>query len=409
MSIALSGRLAAAGGDSPVIDAIEGDHIVIIQTAHGNRVGVRGTQLSPGDRVKTGSRATARILYPDGSKLVIAKSSEVEIEDRKGGAQWNRLLNGTVRGQVKKVKPADDAPSAPVPGLHRFIVRSKGVVMGVRGTNFLFESGADQSAAIHTFEGTVDVAKSPEALAAGHSTPVQAGQFISADSQGAIGVPQTFDADAYAKRLKSEQPAFSRLSNEPEPKPEPSSAAAPPSEYHPQEKGPSPQELKMEAEKKKESNPRRTRLRLFAFQLGATRLHQQRSDGGLTTVEGSWNPELILPIIPFTIRGYFGFMPLKSRTDNERFIGVETAVMVGFDLFDPLVLELGFGQSQWIDHSKWGDLGLAQVTYRLPESRFINRIFVGYSYFDRPSDSSDNSKQDRDAASCFKAGVGMGF
>src|SRR5687768_3306438 len=123
----------AVAADRPIIQAIEGDKVVVVKTASGNRVGEKGTAVDVGDRVKTGPRATATILFPDGSKLIIGKGTEVEVQQTQDGMQWNQLHAGTVRGIVKKPKALEGSPGS---GMPRFGIRSRAAVMGVRGTDF---------------------------------------------------------------------------------------------------------------------------------------------------------------------------------------------------------------------------------------------------------------------------------
>jgi hypothetical protein len=70
--------------DKPLIESIEGDKVVVVKTPQGNRVGMRGTEINFGDRIKTGPFASAKILYPDGSKLLIGKATEMAVLENEG-------------------------------------------------------------------------------------------------------------------------------------------------------------------------------------------------------------------------------------------------------------------------------------------------------------------------------------
>lgn len=47
----------------------------------------------------------AKILYPDGSKLLIGRGTEMEVQGFSNGVQWNDLKHGEVRGVIKPAGP----------------------------------------------------------------------------------------------------------------------------------------------------------------------------------------------------------------------------------------------------------------------------------------------------------------
>src|SRR5947209_20354739 len=98
--------LRAEGAEGPVIESIEGDKIVIIVTSNGNRTVTRGTEIQFGDRVKTGPQSSVKVRYPDGSKLLIGRSTEMQVQASEKGTQFNQLLAGEVRGIITKSKNA---------------------------------------------------------------------------------------------------------------------------------------------------------------------------------------------------------------------------------------------------------------------------------------------------------------
>ncbi|HVK61180.1 MAG TPA: FecR family protein, partial [Bdellovibrionales bacterium] len=93
----------------------------------------RGDVVNIGDRIETGPAGKARIRLEDGSKLMIASSSQVIIDTMDiDAAQKKRriamsLLSGKVRNRVEKYPDQGNA----------FEVKTRTAVAGVRGTDFV--------------------------------------------------------------------------------------------------------------------------------------------------------------------------------------------------------------------------------------------------------------------------------
>jgi hypothetical protein len=397
------------GADAPVIDSIEGDRIVVIKSKSGNRVGTRGTSLQPGDVVKTGARASARILYPDGSLLLVGKSSEVEVQEAGQGTQWNRLKSGEVRGIVKKT-PQQASQEGETPR-HRFAIRSKSAVMGVRGTDFVFSAEAVAGKAeVRTLEGVVEVAGDESGLVAGQGVQVAGGQFVSATPQG-VQAPKAFDVQDYYRKLNSRRPEFVKLARE---QVQAKSSA-------PQESGsqppPSIEEIqarqKAELEKKaQEALSRRSPVRLALFEVGGLRVQQPRSEASYTTFQLAWTPELELPVLPLMLRAHLAGAPLKSRSSrpsqDEMFYATQAGVRLVLTLLKPLEVDVGPGGEWWLNgHGERGFLAMANVSLRL-EGKLIQRVYLGYSHYDKPN-PVDNSSSLRNWANEIRAGIGVAF
>ncbi len=409
--------------DQPVIEAISADspsdRIVVIQTTLGNRVGVRGTVLKTGEHVKTGPRASARILYPDGSKLLVGKGSEIVVAGNSQGTEWTNLESGEVRGVVKKTSQAS-ANSALPAARHRFAIRSKSAVMGVRGTDFFFSlDEAVGDARVVTLEGTVEVAKTEGELSVGQGVSVPKGQYVTAGAKG-VDLPRAFDTDEYLKQIQRESPEMLKVSDpgqsthsrgdpgatdpalDPTGLQEPKVGDIRPLIADPSAKPLTPLERKV------------ARFRPWTFQLAGVDVRQKKG-AETKTVLPSWNPvfDLPIPLITLAIRGHFGIMPLKSRTSQSqdaRFFGWETGLLVSLmPPILPLIVELGVGRSGWTSgHSEPGALFLANVAVKLSRFGFLERLFVGVSHFDKPN-PGNNSREFRDPATNFKAGIGVQF
>lgn len=383
---------ASKPAGQPIIESIEGDKIVVVKTPEGNKVASKGTAINFGDRVKTGPRASAKIRYPDGSKLIIGRASEMEVQEAENGTQFNEIHSGEVRGLIKKPKIPLGQAAPP-----RFVIRSKAAVMGVRGTDFVYN--LDPSAAksaVHTLDGLVEVAKTEQALMAGQGVSVAPNTFVVADVASAvIGAAQPFDRADFTKAYESANPEAMALVK-----------ADPESLSH------QPKPPVQEIEEKK---PKKPWFQLLKFQSNGILVRQTYSKGAAVSGELSWNPELRL-IWPLKLKGHLGAYPLKGRTLDDTFIGFEAGLLAQLGLLDPLLVEAGVGVSGWGNHGKKGPLAMANVAFKLSEERLLERIFVGVAAYDqetrgqiRPDDPTSGWTNNHNTVLHFKAGVGFQF
>jgi|GEM_PF-5090869 len=367
---------------SPVIESIEGDKIVIVKKPAGNTVGEKGTFVNFGDRIKTGPRASAKIRYPDGSKLLIGRASEMEIQDSKNGVQYNELKSGEVRGIIAKPRGLV-LPNAPP----RFVIRSRSAVMGVRGTDFVMNLDEELAKTeLHTLEGTVELASDEATLMQGKGVRIEKDQSATAES-GKIAEPATFDRKLYDLVLEASQPEFVSLTrNDVE-------IAA-----HNTTQLKAPDGLRVT------ETMTRTGMRLFQFSLNSLFL-KQNSGGQVSSGQASWNPTLYLLGI-FALRGHAGFTLLKGRTQSDRFVASQFGIILGLELLDPILLEVGGGNESWGDHGNSSPYGMASLAYRLGGARFVERIFVGVS---GRGNTVSTSLEPRNGAISIRAGVGVQF
>ncbi len=364
----------AATQDHPIVESIEGDKIVVVRNAQGTaRVAAAGSEINFGDRVKTGPRASAKIRYPDGSKMLIGRGTELTVLESKDGVQYNELKAGEIRGVIRRPKglPAGSPP--------RFVVRSQSAVMGVRGTDFVFDvAEASQKAQVHTLDGTVDVAKDEATLMRGEGVPVTKDQMIDADGK-TLSKPQSFDPGAFMEQMNQSQPEFAPLT-----------------------RGDSDMVSKEGAEPQKPAGD--PIFRIFSFQLNPVYI-QQKTGGKLGTFELSWNPTLNLPG-PLYLRLHLGGFPLKGRGNSGRFFAVEGGGLLVVQIWSFFV-EGGPGAEIWSGgNSKLGGLVMANLGWRFSGDRFIDRIFIGGSVFDYKPNVAYVGKI---ATAQIKAGIGIHF
>lgn len=343
---------------SPIIDSIDGDQVVVVKTPEGHKIGSPGTSVNFGDRIKTGPRASAKIRFADGSKLIIGRGTEMEVQLPENGVQKNELITGQVRGVIKKAKtmPGISNTSA-VP---RFVIKTKAAVMGVRGTDFVF-STTDQavSANLKTLDGVVDVAKDEKVLMEGKGTPVHPNEEISADAQ-TVSTPKNFNRTEFVKELQAEQPAFVSMGRTDADLKIRSSAV---------------EDLRL-PEREKSS---KSLLEPWYFGLGPVYV-SQKLGGYSYSLAPSWEP-VINPLNFIAIQGHFSFYPLKGRTDNDRFVAQEFGAMVYPTLLNPLIIEAGIIGVRWGSKINTEMTPILIAGWKFDESSFFERFFVSYSSF----------------------------
>ncbi|MCB4757751.1 MAG: FecR family protein, partial [Elusimicrobia bacterium] len=62
------------------------------------------TKLNQADRIRTGSRATARVGLEDGSKILLMQNSQAELENLSSVQRAIKLLRGRIRAIVKRLQ-----------------------------------------------------------------------------------------------------------------------------------------------------------------------------------------------------------------------------------------------------------------------------------------------------------------
>lgn len=417
----ISASLFAADATKPVIESIEGDQIVVVKTTGGkSKPASKGLEVDYGDRVKTSDGASAKIRYPDGSKLLVGRGSEVEVQENKNGSQYNKVYSGYVRGLIRKAGQPDK--SAPP----RFIIRSRTVVMGVRGTDFVMsqhetlakgKKAAGSEVQIHTLDGVVEVAKDESTLMEGKGRSVARDQMITANEMK-LEAPRFFDRDVLAKSMKEVQPDFEALAQK-----DPEAVKAAHENTAPAQLEPDAPKLKQEEKEKREEQsrkeaeeakiPQKPRWQGALFQLSPLFMTQE-TGGEFFSFQTSWSPRFRLWWI-FGVRGVLGFYPMKSRTREDSFGVLEVDFHAVVALFwDTILLEPGVSFKR-MGGGKEGPNKTApiiQASFRLSENGWLERVFVAYTHYDGFQDLSGTPTADgsnRAQIHIFKAGVGLKF
>ena len=393
----------AQDAGKPVIESIEGDGLVVVKSPSGSsRPGTRGTQINIGDKVKTGPGASAKLRYPDGSKLLVGRGTEVEVQENTGGSQFNKVYSGYVRGLIRKAGQPDK--SAPP----RFIIRSRTVVMGVRGTDFVFNQNGAKAASdieIHTFDGVVEVAKDEKALMAGKGIEVPRDQMIDTNAMK-INPPRPFDRGLLEQALAQSQPDFTTFVQRDQ------EAFRAAQEEGAQAKPDLEQQQQKVREQEKDdqarSEPPKPKWVGALFQAGPIYM-SQRSGGELFSGEVSWSPQLRIWWI-FSLRGTLGMFLGKSRTTDHTFPVLEATAHAVVSLFwDTLLLEPGISWKRWdfgIEGENQTD-PILQASLRFGDQGVIERVFAAYTTYDGFHYSGYGQQNPR--TQIFKAGIGFRF
>ncbi len=197
---ALSGFSAFAGDEfetgAAVLEGVEGGApIEVLRAGTWSPVALNVT-VQPGESVRT-SASAARLVYSDGS--AVALSTDTEIKLISGSAREIELAHGTVWGKIEKA--GRESPKTTTAHPYKFMLRSTSVVMGVRGTEFLVESGARGEVAVNTLEGTVDTAPDKATLESGHGVPVHRLERIRAQAGTPFGRAEGFRGEDLNARL----------------------------------------------------------------------------------------------------------------------------------------------------------------------------------------------------------------
>jgi hypothetical protein len=370
----------AWGSSGPVIESAEGERVVTIRAADGTaRVGTVGSAVEFGDTVKTGPRTSVKVRYPDGSKLLIAPSTEMLVGQGSARSYEYELTRGRVRGLIQKQSE----------NKKQFYFKTKAAVMGVRGTDFVMEAAgaaAKTPTEVHTLKGVVEVAEDMELLESGQGVRIGAGESIGADTSR-LGEVQKFDRETYLGQMKSADAGFFALSQG--------------------DKEIDAVLSRSEADFK----PWMRTVNFSDFQFYLSRVGARirggpgdNSDRDYLRPGVSWNPELSF-LRWIKARVHFGVMPLEFHPGPEREVVIfELGFLASFTFFRHLVVEAGPGWSgAWHQQTHPGFMVMANVGWRGNFFDLFDRIYIGVASADMRS-SRQNASVNLD-----QIRVGFGF
>lgn len=399
--------------DSPIIESIKGTPPTVLLIQDGIKKEMStGQSIEIGGRIKTHEKNSAILQYPDGSRITILKNSDFTVEGEIDGIRWNKLKEGTVRGIIVKPKMITSSK-------HRFMIRTKSAVLGVRGTDFVMSMElASKSVEVHTLEGTVEVANNEASLLTGKGTAVTEGQFIKSGQRG-LSPPQVFNKSEFMKSFNQNigastpasisepvSPSINTISQEvsnsrnlniiPNSFPAPThfSLPPPPPANSPEEQK-KQEELKQEVQDKNKIESTR-RIKILSFQT-ALFLTQLQDSSPIRAINAVWTPSIPIPLFSFlSVRGNFGGSFANQGSLASNFMVADFQIFATISLFDLFFIEAGIGEQIWRTQPFFDSDLRALNTGLLVKWGFIDKLIVGCQYLNTNSGLLE-----------YKAGIGI--
>jgi len=159
----------------------------IVQTSGRRSSGWRNVDVLPhpllsGDRVRTGQRARATIVYTDGSRIELGADSSLVLEESSPQRVSMRLNLGTLKAFVQKLLSC------------RFEVRTPSAVAAVRGTEFRVRVLSGGRTHVDLYKGLLGVEDNR-----GNQVLMHPGESLRIDRRG-MGVPQRIPTRGQLRR-----------------------------------------------------------------------------------------------------------------------------------------------------------------------------------------------------------------
>jgi hypothetical protein len=201
--------VALAADPAAVIVRVSGDsEVSVLKTGKSKPEPLKiKDELFAGDKVITSANQTIVLQFTENSEVVIGPSSSFLIEEYQFAASTQRtvlqLFYGMLRALVNRHYDSKD---------EAFTVRTRSGVMGVRGTEFIVEADSQTHVTtLHTIEGSVAIAATPEGLRSPSAVLVGAG-FSSAiaPDMKVPSPPKAFEVQKLHERLKGKSADFDK-------------------------------------------------------------------------------------------------------------------------------------------------------------------------------------------------------
>jgi hypothetical protein len=189
----------------PLLETLDGAPSAEVHTADGQVRSVQqGEELEYGDELLTG-QASARVAYSDGSQVLLASGAAAKLQK----SELN-LEEGEARTIVEPAAQNPNTNTGGQPPPHKFIIRTRTAVIGVRGTDFVVSSQGSQTS-VHTVDGVVDIAGDEASLRQGRGQSVAPGQYSEANGSGPPSPPQKYDVSKYLGSFHQRHPRLAAL------------------------------------------------------------------------------------------------------------------------------------------------------------------------------------------------------
>jgi hypothetical protein len=214
MKVALLALFVAVGhasyaddssGVGPVLESLDGAESAQVTGPDGQIHEVtQGEELEYGDELAP-TPAAARIVFEDGTQVLLPAQTGAVV--RPGEVE---IREGEVRALVEPAGTTGGNPALGQPAPHKFLIRTRTAVLGVRGTDFLVSSKGDETS-VHTVDGVVDIARDETSLRSGQGQRVAPGEFSEASSTRAPTPAAKYDVTKYLNDYHQRHPRLARL------------------------------------------------------------------------------------------------------------------------------------------------------------------------------------------------------
>jgi hypothetical protein len=199
----LTARTAPAPS-TVVIETINGtaSRIEILRPDGLRHVPAIGARLPEGSRIQTAEDAALALRFEDGTRVSVGRATRFVIESAKPKAISTELQTGRVRAVVPKTSDPGQSPAQPA---HRFLVKTRSITMGVRGTELTI--AADPGSAltsVHTLDGLVELAPDPEQLRLAPRYRLEAGEAVDLVGSQGREKPYRFDRAQFLRDFEAD-------------------------------------------------------------------------------------------------------------------------------------------------------------------------------------------------------------
>jgi hypothetical protein len=161
-----------------------------------------GMKLFQGDEIRTGEKVAVRISYADGSKQILAAKTRLKVFLTNTGIPSPGFLEGAVENEVQ---PREKPAARP-----KFVIRTKALVLGVRGTQFVVHTGP-KGLEVHTLKGVVEAGRNESELGTDRAIPIRQAFEIKLDGEKIPAAATPFDPNEFLGMLAQKYPEVAQI------------------------------------------------------------------------------------------------------------------------------------------------------------------------------------------------------
>ena len=187
----------------PILVALEGVASVSVRSADGKLRDVReGDPLELGDSFQTGDNGSARIVFEQGTQVLVAPKTSIGVGEESVAGIAGGLEVPSVeltQGEARFLVPPSSKTTL------KFLVRTKSAALGVHGTDFVV-SATENSTGLHTLSSVVDIAADASLLGKGQSVGVAHAETIEVTRGKPIAAPEHYEMTPFLKDFHERNP-----------------------------------------------------------------------------------------------------------------------------------------------------------------------------------------------------------